>query len=40
MKRNNVLANLPKHRGGARVHKYEDDISKIEVVTTNGRTNN
>lgn len=40
MKKNHVLVSLPKYRGGARVHKYRDDISKIEVVTTNGRTNN
>lgn len=40
MKKNHVLASLPRNRGRARVHKYEDDISKIEVVTTNGRANN
>lgn len=28
MKRNHALVNLPKHREGARVHKYGEDISK------------
>jgi hypothetical protein len=40
MRKTHVLVGLPKYRRRARVHKYDDDMSKIEVVTTSGRTNN
>jgi len=40
MTRTHTTVNLPKHRMKSTVHKYKDDMSKIEVVTHNGRTNN
>jgi hypothetical protein len=37
--RRTTLINLPRHRiNPDREYKYRDDMSKIEVVTTNGRT--